>query len=96
MLEVISKVVDALIGGFDLPFMLSVNVLTWLIIKVISEHKTVSTWGKRIIAILCGAGLAVAFYFLGSVTITTLVYSFILSLVSWDFIFNPIIKFLKK
>lgn len=98
-MEAINKILSALIDGFDLPFMLSVNVLTYLIIKeidVYNKQKKVKTWTKRIVTILCGSSLAVFFYFVVDVELKILIYSFILSLVSWDFIFKPLLKIIKS
>ena len=98
-MEVLNKIVDALISNFDFAFMLSVNVLTFIIIKIIDElnkEQRVSTWIKRFIAVICGAGLAVLFFYSSDVKLPILIYSFILSLVSWDFIFRPIVKIIKK
>lgn len=98
-MEILNKIVDALISNFDFAFMLSVNVLTFIIIKLIDEgnkQKKVPTWTKRIVAVVVGAGLAVFFYFVSKTELPILIYSFILSLVSWDFIFSPIVKIIKK
>lgn len=98
-MEILNKIVDALISNFDFAFMLSVNVLTFIIIKIIDElnkERQVSTWIKRFIAVICGAGLAVLFFYSADVRLSILVYSFILSLISWDFIFRPIVKIIKK
>lgn len=91
------KIVDILLDSFDFSYMLAVNVLTYFVIKTIDSmngKKHVPTWAKRIIALICGLILGVI------ITITsgfsnTLLYSFILSLISWDLIFKPIIKRLK-
>lgn len=97
-MEILNKIVDALISNFDFAFMLSVNVLTFIIIKLIDESnkkKKVPTWTKRIVAVVVGSGLAVFFYFVSKTELPILIYSFILSLISWDFIFSPIVKILK-
>lgn len=98
-MDLLNKIVDALISNFDFAFMLSVNVLTFITIKIADElnkGRRVSTWAKRFIAVICGAGLAVLFFYYSDVKLSILIYSFILSLVSWDFIFKPIVKLIKK
>lgn len=88
------KIVDLLLGSFDFGYMFSVNVLTYIIIKIVDKfngRKKVKVWQKRTIAVLCGIIIG------GIITIINgfsniLLYSFILSLVTWDTVFKPIIK----
>lgn len=97
-MEVIQKLVDAILSGLDIVFMLAVNVLTFAIIKVVDSingKKAVHPVLKVIIAVVSGSILAVLFYFDDKTQLRVLVYSFILSLVSWDYIFSPIIRKLK-
>lgn len=92
------KIVDLLLGSFDFGYMFSINVLTYVIIKIIDTCngvKAVPVWLKRIIALLCGVvvGVIVA---LTSGYSNTLLYSFILSLVTWDNLFKPLLKKFQK
>ena len=91
------KIVDLLIGSFDFGYMFSVNVLTYIVIKVIDAlngDKVVPSWLKRTIAAICGIAIgAIIVIFNGYTNI--LLYSFILSLVSWDTLFKPILTRLK-
>lgn len=91
------KIIDILLDSFDFSYMLAVNVLTYFVIKTIDSmngKKHVPTWVKRIIALICGLILG-AIITITSGFSNTLLYSFILSLISWDLIFKPIIKRLK-
>lgn len=93
------KIIDLIIDSFDLGYMFSVNILTYLVIKLIDQlngpDKAVPEWQKRVVAIICGLILGgIICYTSGFSTI--LVYSFIASLVSWDTIFKPIIKYFKN
>ena len=93
----IDKIVDILINSFDYGYMLSVNVLTYLIIKIVdylNGDRIVPVYAKRLIAVISGIVLGVLII-LSSGYSNTLLYSFILSLVSWDVIFKPIIKKIK-
>ena len=77
--------------------MFSVNVLTYLIIKTIdylNGDKSVPTWLKRIIAVISGLILALIIVLMSGFT-SSLLYSFILSLVSWDTVFKPVLKYIK-
>lgn len=88
------KILNILIESFDFSYMFTVNILTYIIIKIVDEcngEKIVPTWAKRVIATVCGIVI-------GIIVITTtkysnaILYSFILSLVSWDVLFKPILK----
>lgn len=92
------KIFDIVLSSFDFGYTLSVNILTYLCIKYIdsiNKDKVVPTWIKRLIAVLCGSTL-------GGIIISTqgysniIMYSFILSLVSWDVIFKPLVKYFKN
>ena len=91
------QLTNLLINSFDFVYMFSVNVLTYLIIKIIdclNGDKSVSTWLKRTIAVAAGLLPALIIVLMNGFT-PSLLYSFILSLVSWDTIFKPLLKFIK-
>lgn len=86
--------VKELLSKFDLAYMFAVNVATYIIIKVIDNlngEKIVPTYLKRIIAFIVGAVIAFAVISFGTDK-TIILYSFILSLVSWDILFKPILN----
>ena len=86
--------IKELLSHFDFAYMFAVNVLTYLLIKAIDSvngTKAISTAVKRLIAVLAGAGIGAVAVKLGSEP-ATMVYSFILSLVSWDILFKPILN----
>lgn len=88
------KVLDLLLNSFDFGFMFAVNILTYVIIKTIDYYngeKSVPTWIKRTVALICGLMLGLIVTIVSGFS-TTILYSFILSLVSWDALFKPIIK----
>ena len=93
-MEMLEEFIKELLSHFDFAYMFAVNVLTYLLIKAIDSvngNKAVSTAVKRLIAVLVGAGIGAITVKLGSES-TTMVYSFILSLVSWDIVFKPILN----
>lgn len=94
-MEVVNKVFDLLAANIDFAFMLSVNVLTFLLIKFADEknkQKKVTRFLKRLITLLAGIALAVPLVLLSALEIKVALYSFVLSLVSWDGLFKHIIK----
>lgn len=95
----IEKIIDLLLGSFDFGYMFSVNILTYLVIKTIDQlngpNRGVPAWLKRVIAVLCGLLLGGMIVMNGQYS-NVLLYSFIASLVSWDTLFKPIVKYFKE
>ena len=90
----IMKFIEELLSHFDIAYMFAVNVVTYLIIKTIDKfngEKIVPTWTKRIVAVIVGIIIGLAVTTFGSDK-TTILYSFILSLVSWDVAFKPLLN----
>lgn len=93
-MEMLEDFIKELLSHFDFAYMFAVNVLTYLLIKLIDSvngDKAVSTASKRLVAVIAGMGLAAIAIYLG-VDKIVIVYSFILSLVSWDILFKPILN----
>ena len=92
------QIVDLILGSFDFGYSISVNILTYLIIKLIDNlngKKEVPTFMKRTIAVISGIILGVTIVLTQGFSMI-IVYSFIFSLVSWDAIFKPILKHYKQ
>ena len=92
MEEIITTIINNTIASFDIPFCLSVNIATYVIIKSITEAKAkgkVSTWNKRLIFLAVSVIVAIIYYLTGS-EVKTILNSFILAPVSWSWIFKPI------
>ena len=90
----IMKFIEELLSRFDIAYMFAVNVATYLIIKTIDKfngEKIVPTWTKRIVAVIVGIIIGLAVTSFGTDK-TIILYSFILSLVSWDILFKPILN----
>lgn len=92
MEEIITTIINNTIASFDIPFCLSVNIATYVIIKSITEAKIkgkVSTWNKRLIFLAVSIIMSIIYYLTGS-EVKTILNSFILAPVSWSWIFKPI------
>lgn len=92
MEEITSIIINNIINNFDFPFCITVNISTYIIIKIITDYKKkskVSTWNKRIIFLIVSIIIAIIYYFTGS-NIKIIFNSFILAPVSWSWIFKPI------
>ena len=93
------KIIDILLNSFDFGYMLTVNILTYLIIKSIDAlngpDKAVPTWAKRLVAVMSGILLGGIIYFYSGYS-NMILYSFIASLVTWDTVFKPVVKYFKN
>lgn len=91
----IDVIVDGILSNFDFGFMFIVNVLTYIIIKVIdyfNGDNKVPTWQKRcvlIISIATMAGIYIAARYDNAII---LVNSAILAPVFWSWVVSPILK----
>ena len=86
------EIISQTIQSFDFGYCLTVNVLTYLIIKILTHFKvSLTTWGKRLVLVPVLVVLAIVYYFIGC-DIRVLINSAILAPVSWSWIFKPICK----
>lgn len=93
-MEIISQIIDTTINSFDFGYCIIVNVLTYLVIKLVDElnkEKEVTVWMKRLILLGCILSTGVVYYLLGQ-DVKLLINSAILAPVSWDIIFRPFCK----
>lgn len=92
-------IINKIINNFDFTYMLLVNVLTYIYIKIIDDAnktKPISVFMKRIL-LLCAIITIIALYniFEYKQDSIVLLNSSILAPVSWSWIFKPIINKLK-
>ena len=81
--------------NFDLSYMLCVNVLTYIIIKLIDDlngDKKVGTWTKRVITIISCFVIAIGYKLNGYSETVILINSAIIAPVAWSWIFKPILN----
>lgn len=91
----IDVIVDGILSNFDFGFMFVVNVLTYIIIKVIdyfNGDNKVPTWQKRCILIISIFTMAMIYIASGYDNTIMLVNSAILAPVFWSWVVSPILK----
>lgn len=96
-MEYINEIIDTTIKSFDFAYCISVNILTYLIIKFIDSlncKKTVSTWSKRIVLLIVIFFTGVLYNLIGCDN-KILINSAILAPVFWSWIIKPICKYFK-
>ncbi|QOR59859.1 hypothetical protein KNV45_gp39 [uncultured phage cr271_1] len=91
-MEYISQIINITIESFDFGFCVAVNILTYLIIKLIDEfngsHK-VATWTKRGVMLVAVIIISIAYYVTGN-NPKLIINSAILAPVFWSWIGKPI------
>ena len=91
-MEYISQIINTTIESFDFGFCVAVNILTYLIIKLIDElngSRKVATWTKRSIMLIVVITISIAYYTIGS-NPKLIINSAILAPVFWSWIGKPI------
>ena len=97
MIEIFNNTITTVISSFDFAYCISVNILTYLIIKIIDNlngKKDVSTWSKRIVLLVVILSTGVLYNLIGCDN-KILLNSAILSPVFWSWIIKPICKYFK-
>lgn len=92
MEELINELIHNTLGCFDIPFCITVNVATYLIIKGITDAKpnlNISIWHKRVVLLILSIIIG-CFYYITGTDFRTLLNSTILAPVAWSWIFKPI------
>lgn len=88
------EVINVLIDNFDLAFILSINVLTYSIIKIIDYFngtKKVACGIKRLILVICSILLGIVYKFTTEIDNKVLINSIICAPVIYSWIIKPII-----
>ena len=95
--EIINNIITTIISSFDFAYCIIVNVLTYLIIKIIDNlngKKTVSTWSKRIVLLAVILSTGVLYNLIGCDN-KVLLNSAMLAPVFWYWIIKLICKYFK-
>ena len=91
----IDVIVNGILSNFDFGFMFIVNVLTYIIIKVIdyfNGDNKVPTWQKRCVLVISIVAMATIYIAAGYDNAIMLVNSAILAPVFWSWAVSPILK----
>ena len=95
--EIINNIITTVISSFDFSYCISVNILTYLIIKVIDSlngKKIISTWSKRIVLLIVILSTGMLYNLIGCDS-KILLNSAILAPVFWSWVIKPICKYFK-
>lgn len=94
-MEELTTIISSVItDNFDFSYCICVNILTYLIIKIIDDlngNKDVSTWSKRLVLLAVILFTGVVYHYIGCDN-KILLNSSILAPVFWSWIIKPIFK----
>ena len=91
-MEYITQIIDTTIESVDFGFCVAVNILTYIIIKLIDElngSRKVATWTKRSVMLIAVIVISIAYYITGN-NPKLIINSAILAPVFWSWIGKPI------
>lgn len=94
-MDSINSIFDVILNNFDLGFCISVNILTYLIVKFIEDinpKKVISVLYKRIILIGCVILIAGFYFYYTEISKGIILNSSILAPVFWSWIMKPVCK----
>lgn len=92
-MEILNEALATAITSFDFSFCISVNVLTYIINKTLTDIKGshVSTWGKRLVLLISIVVIGTIWYFTKQ-DLRLIINSAILAPVFWSWIVKPAFK----
>lgn len=93
-MEIINNIIQTTLESFDFAYCIIVNILTYIIIKIIydARNKAINKWQKRLILLLIILSTGVLYYLFGS-DLKLLLNSAILAPVFWSWIIKPICSY---
>ena len=92
-MEIINNIIETTLNSFDFTYCIVVNLLTYIIIKLVDEtakHK-VNIWIKRAILLFVILSTGVVYYLINE-DVKLILNSAILAPVFWSWIMKPICK----
>lgn len=92
MEEITNNIVANIVNNFDIPFCITVNIATYVLIKFFTDIKKglkLTTWQKRLVFLFISIMIGI-FYYVQGTDYRIILNSIILAPVSWSWIFKPI------
>ena len=94
-MEQINNILEQVISNFDFAYMISINTLTYIIIKFIdfvNGERPVKRWAKKLVLVLSTIFCCIIYKYFTDITNSVLINSTILAPVAYSWIFKPILK----
>lgn len=86
-------IINQLVNNFDFALMLIINVVTYIIIKLIDEFngdKFPTTWQKRIVLIISSIIIGIIYKYTTDIPVNVIINSCIIAPVAWSWLAKPI------
>lgn len=93
-----TSIIEQIINNFDFAYMITINVLTYLVIKFIdfiNGKLPVKTLTKRIVLVICTIACCIVYKLTTEISNQILINSTVLAPVAYSWIFKPMLKKLK-
>lgn len=87
------QIIAQLIDNFDFALILILNVITYIVIKILDEinkEKNVTTWQKRLIFVISAVIVGTIYYFASDIKLIKIINSIIITPVAWSWLAKPI------
>ena len=94
-MEHINTIVEQVINNFDFAYMITINVLTYLVIKfidLVNGKRPVERIAKRIVLVACTIACCITYKLTTEISNQILINSTVLAPVAYSWIFKPILK----
>lgn len=92
---VINNIINQVLSNFDFAYMVVINIMTYIIIKVIdhiNKDKAVNTWTKRLVLLIASSIVFILYYVTDYNNIVVLINSTIVTPVFWSWVLKPILN----
>lgn len=89
------RIIDQILNNFDLAYMLAINILTYIAIKVhdyFNGNKKVSMWMKRIYLVISIIIVTILYIMFADIQANVLINSAIAAPVFWSWILKPLVS----
>lgn len=86
------QLLSQLISNYNFNFILSINIISYLIIQLLHKIMFTPKGIKILITILVSIGAGILYYFISDMSTEVLVNSAILAPLAWDWVFKPILN----
>lgn len=92
---VINNIINQVLSNFDFAYMVVINIMTYIVIKIIdmiNKDKVVGTWTKRFVLVMSALIVFTLYYITEYDNIVVLVNSTIATPVFWSWVLKPILN----
>ena len=86
------EILSQLISNYNFTFILSINIISYLIISLLSKKIIAKKGIKILITVLVSIAMAILYHFISDTSTEVLINSAILAPLAWDWVFKPILN----